>query len=87
MGLSSINVLNSMGAGGAKYINDTAAHTGDFTAIQFTEDSVLSAITGPLENSSALVSDATVISQGQVLYITNLTSVTLASGAAILYKK
>ena len=87
MGLSSINVLNSMGAGGSKYINDTAAHTGDFTAIQFTEDSVLSAITGPLENSSALITDATVFSQGQVLYITNLTSVTLASGAAILYKK
>lgn len=87
MGLSSINVLNSMGAGGSKYINNTAAHTGDFTAIQFTEDSVLSAITGPLENSSALITDATVFSQGQVLYIPDLTSVTLASGAAILYKK
>ena len=87
MGLSSINLSNSMGAGGSKYINNTAAHTGDFTAIQFTEDSVLSAITGPLENSSALITDATVFSQGQVLYIPNLTSVTLASGAAILYKK
>ena len=86
MGLSSINVLNSMGAGGAKYINDTAAHTGDFTAIQFTEDSVLSAITGAIENSADLISDATVFSQGQVIYAP-ITSVTLASGAAILYKK
>ena len=87
MGLSSINLLNSMGAGGSLYVNDTAAHTGNFTAIQFTEDSVLSALTGPLANSSALISDATVFSQGQVIYIPNLTSVTLASGACILYLK
>lgn len=86
MGLSSINILNSMGAGGSKYVNDSSAHTGDFTAIQFTEDSVLSAITGPLENSSALISDGTTFSQGQVIYLP-FTSVTLTSGAAILYKK
>lgn len=86
MGLSSINILNSMGAGGSKYINDTAAHTGNFTAIQFTEDSVLAAISGPLENSSALISDATSFSQGQIIYVP-CTSVTLTSGAAILYKK
>lgn len=75
-----------MGAGGSKYVNDSSAHTGDFTAIQFTEDSVLSAITGPLENSSALISDGTTFSQGQVIYLP-FTSVTLTSGAAILYKK
>ena len=86
MGLSSINILNSMGAGGSKYVNDTAAHTGNFTAIQFTEDSVLAAITGPLENSAALIADATVFGQGQVIYLP-FTSVTLTSGAAILYKK
>lgn len=86
MGLSSINILNSMGAGGCVYSNGTGAVTGDFTAIQFTEDSVIGAITGPMENSSNLVSDATVFGQGQVIYIP-CTSVTLASGAAILYKK
>ena len=44
MGISSINVLNSMGANGSAYVNDTAAHTNGtagWTAIQFTEDSVL----------------------------------------------
>ncbi len=75
-----------MGAGGSKYVNDTSAHTGDFNAIQFTEDSVLAAITGPLENSAALISDATSFGQGQVIYLP-FTSVTLTSGAAILYKK
>ena len=75
-----------MGAGGCVYSNGTGAVTGDFTAIQFTEDSVIGAITGPMENSSNLVSDATVFGQGQVIYIP-CTSVTLASGAAILYKK
>jgi hypothetical protein len=87
MGLSSINILNSMGAGGSKYVNDTSAHTGEFTAVQFTEDSVISALTGPLENSSALISDGTTFAQGQVLFIPDLTSITLASGAAILYKR
>ena len=75
-----------MGAGGCVYSNGTGAVTGDFTAIQFTEDSVIGAITGPMENSSNLVSDATVFGQGQVIYIP-CTSVTLARGAAILYKK
>ncbi|MDC0157323.1 hypothetical protein OAK38_06155 [Verrucomicrobia bacterium] len=78
--------MNSMGAGGSKYINNTGAHAGEFTSIQFTEDSVLSAYTGEMENSSALITDATVFSQGQVLY-GPFTSVTLASGAAIVYKK
>lgn len=86
MGLAGINVLNSMGHGGSKYINNTAAHSGNFTAIQFTENSVLSAYTGEIENVSALITDATVHGPGVVLY-GPFTSVTLASGAAILYKK
>jgi hypothetical protein len=53
MGLSGVNILNAMGAGGSLYANDTAAHTGDFTSIQFTEDSVLSAYVGKVENVSA----------------------------------
>ena len=86
MGLSGINVLNSMGAGGSLYINNTAAHTGDFTAIQFTENSVISGYTGSMEYASNLITDATVHGPGVVLY-GPFTSVTLASGAAILYKK
>lgn len=75
-----------MGANGCTYINDTLAHTGKFSSIQFTEDSVLSAITGLMENSADLISDSTTFSQGQVIYLP-FTSVTLASGAAILYKQ
>ena len=86
MGLSSINILNSMGAGGCVYSNGTGAVTGDFIAIQFTEDSVIGAISGPMTNSANLVSDATVSSQGQVIYLP-CSSLTLASGACILYKK
>lgn len=85
MGISSINILNSMGAGGCKYINDTSAHTGNFTAVQFTEASVVAAITGAMENSADLIADATSFAAGQVLYLP-LTSITLTSGAAILYK-
>ena len=45
-------------------MNDTAAHTGDFTSIQFTEDSVLGALTGAMENISDLVSDGTTFFPG-----------------------
>jgi hypothetical protein len=85
MGLSGVNILNAMGAGGSLYANDTAAHTGTFTSIQFTEDSVLSAYTGKVENVSALISDATSFAQGQVIY-GECTSFTLASGALLAYK-
>ena len=68
MGLSGVNILNSMGANGCVYVNDTVARTNGtdgFTAIQFTEDSVLSAITGKMDDSADLISDATVFSQGK----------------------
>ena len=85
MGLSGINILNSMGAGGSKYINDTASHTGNFTSIQFTEDSVLSAYTGSIEDVANLISDGTVFGQGQVLY-GPFSALSLSSGGALLYK-
>lgn len=85
MGISSFNILNSMGAGGCKYINDTATHTGNFTSVQFTEASVVGAITGPMENSADFITDGTSFVQGQVIYLP-FTSITLASGKAILYK-
>jgi hypothetical protein len=74
-----------MGANGCTYVNGTGANTGDFIAVQFTEDSVVGAITGQMENSSDLVSDLITFSQGQVLYLP-FTSITLSSGSAILYK-
>ena len=74
-----------MGAGGSKYINDTASHTGNFTSIQFTEDSVLSAYTGSIEDVANLISDGTVFGQGQVLY-GPFSALSLSSGGALLYK-
>jgi len=88
MGISSINVLNSMGANGSAYVNDTAAHTNGtagWTAIQFTEDSVLAALVGKMDDSADLISDAITFAAGQVLYVP-ASEVRLASGACILYK-
>ena len=85
MGLASVQVTNSMGANGCTYINDTLAHTGKFTAVQFTEASVVGAITGAMENSADFITDGTSFVQGQVLYLP-FTSITLVSGKAILYK-
>ena len=64
MGLSGVNILNSMGANGCVYVNDTVARTNGtdgFTAIQFTEDSVLGAITGKMDDSADLITDATIL--------------------------
>ena len=74
-----------MGQGGSLYTNDTAAHSGNFTSLQFTEDSVLSAYVGKVENVSALITDATTFSQGQCIY-GECSSFTLASGACLAYK-
>ena len=86
MGLSGTNINNSMGYNGSIYINDTIAHSGDFSCIQFTEESVLAAYNGTMDNSSALITDTTPFTQGQALY-GPFTTVRLASGAAILYRK
>ena len=85
MGLSGVNILNAIGAGGSKYVNDTGTHTGTFTSIQFTEDSVLSAYTGKVENVSALISDGTTFSQGQVIY-GECSEFSLSAGACLAYK-
>lgn len=75
-----------MGANGCVYVNDTNAKTGKFSAVQFTEDSVIGAITGPIENSAGLISDGTTFVQGQVIYMP-ITSLTLVSGACLLINK
>jgi len=85
MGISSFNIQNSMGANGCTYVNGTGANTGDFIAVQFTEDSVVGAITGQMENSADLISDGTTFGKGDTLTLP-FTSITLNSGAAILYK-
>jgi len=85
MGLSSINVLNSMGANGCVYVNGTSAVNGSFIAVQFTEPSVIGALTAVMDNSAGLIADGTSFATGQVIYVP-FTSITLTSGAAILYK-
>ncbi len=85
MGISSFNVQNSMGANGSVYVNSASATTGSFIAIQFTEDSVIGAITGQMENSAGLVSDNITFNKNDCIYLP-FTSLTLVSGAAILYK-
>jgi hypothetical protein len=85
MGIASFNIQNSMGANGCTYVNGTGANTGDFVAVQFTEDSIVGAITGKMDNISDLTGDLITFSQGQVLYL-RFTSLTLSSGSAILYK-
>ena len=88
MGISAINVNNSMGANGCVYANGTGANTNGtdgFTAIQFTEDSVIAAITGKMDDSADLITDAITFTANSVLYLP-CTSLTLTSGACILYK-
>jgi hypothetical protein len=85
MGISSFNVQNSMGANGSVYVNGTSATTGNFIAIQFTEDSVIGAITGQMDNSAGLISDSITFNKNDCIYLP-FTSLTLVSGAAILYK-
>ena len=77
-----------MGANGCVYANGTGANTNGtdgFTAIQFTEDSVIAAITGKMDNSAGLISDTITFTANSVLYFSH-TSLTLTSGACILYK-
>ncbi len=88
MGISAINVNNSMGSNGCAYVNDTAAHTNGtdgWTAIQFTEDSVLATLVGKMDDSADLISDTVTFAAGQVLYVP-ASEVSLTSGACLLYK-
>lgn len=74
-----------MGANGSVYVNSASATTGNFIAIQFTEDSVIGAITGQMDNSAGLISDNITFNKNDCIYLP-FTSLTLVSGAAILYK-
>ena len=75
-----------LGLNGGQYINGTGAVTGDFFAIQATEDTVLAAQSSNITNLANIFSgvDGTTLSAGTVLY-GRFTSVTLTSGAVIAY--
>lgn len=68
---------------GFEFVADTAAHTGRFCKIYFKEDSVISAITVQNATGNSLAGETFVAKT----YIDGvITSITLASGAAIAYK-
>jgi hypothetical protein len=74
----------AFGLTGFEYINNTAAHTGDFFAIQFIEDTVIAAITAnPALTGNAFVGDT--FPAGLTIYCQH-SSITLTSGRVICYK-
>lgn len=81
------NEYRGLGLNGGEYINDTAAHTGDFFCIVATEDTVLASVTSNIDNIADLCTgqDATTLPANTAIY-GRITSVTLTSGAVIAYK-
>jgi len=81
------NEYRGLGLNGGEYINDTAAHTGDFFAIVCTEDTVFADITSNVDNISALCTggDATTLPTNTAIY-GRTTSLQLTSGAVLAYK-
>lgn len=81
------NEYRGLGLNGGKYINDTAAHEGDFFCIVPTEDTVIGAITSNVEdlNNITAAQDNVTLSANSAIY-GRITSVTLSSGAIIAYK-
>jgi len=84
--MASTSEYRGLGLNGGEYINDTAVHTGNWFAIQATEDSVLAAQASNITNLDDICTgqDATTLSAGMVLY-GNFTSIDLTSGAVIAY--
>lgn len=80
------NEYRALGLNGGTYINDTAAHTGNFFAIQATEATVIAAQSSNITNLDDICTgqDATELASGTVLY-GNFSSITLTSGAVIAY--
>jgi hypothetical protein len=77
------NEYRGLGLNGGKFINDTAAHDGDFFCIVPTEDTVINTITSNVEDLDNLA--GTTLAANSAIY-GRITSVTLTSGAVIAYK-
>lgn len=75
-----------LGLNGGEYINTTNVTTGNWFAIQATEDTVLAAQASNITNLDDICTgqDGTTLSAGTVLY-GNFTSIDLTSGAVIAY--
>jgi hypothetical protein len=80
------NEYRGLGLNGGEYINDTAAHTGDFFCIVATEDTVINSITSNVDNLSDITAsqDNTTLSANTAIY-GRITGITLSSGAVIAY--
>lgn len=80
------NEYRGLGLNGGEYINDTAAHTGDFFCIVATEDTVIDSITSNVENLSDITAsqDNTTLPANTAIY-GRITGITLSSGAVIAY--
>ena len=83
--MAQVNVYNLSGGNGSLYINDIAAHTGEFFAVQCTEATVFAELAGNVEDKAALITDSTSFAAGTVIY-GRFTRVDLNSGAVIAYK-
>ena len=82
--MGSTSEYRGLGLNGGEYINDTAVHTGNWFAIQATEDTVLAAQASNITNLDDICTgqDAPTLAAGMVLY-GNFTSIDLTSGAVI----
>ena len=80
------NEYRGLGLNGGIYVNDTAAHTGDFFCIMATEDTVIDSITSNVDNLSDITEgqDNTTLSANTAIY-GRITGITLSSGAVIAY--
>ena len=84
--MASTSEYRGLGLNGGAYLNDTAVHTGNWFAIQATEDTVIQAQASNITNLDNICQpvDNVTLSAGMVLY-GNFTSIDLTSGAAIAY--
>jgi hypothetical protein len=83
--MGQVTVYNLSGGGGSLYIKDTAAHAGDFFALQCTATTVFADLTGNMENETNFIVDATEFAAGTVIY-GRYSSISLTSGSVIAYK-
>ena len=84
--MASTSEYRGLGLNGGAYLNDTSVHTGNWFAIQATEDTVIQAQASNITNLDNICQpvDNIALAGGMVLY-GNFTSIDLTSGAVIAY--
>ena len=84
--MASTSEYRGLGLNGGAYLNDTSVHTGNWFAIQATEDTVIQAQASNITNLDNICQpvDNITLAAGMVLY-GNFTSIGLTSGAVIAY--